>query len=294
MCDPRALAVLPWPVPASAKWARMRAAVTTGCSSAMAALSAETLRLLAPGLHDQREKDVIMRGDPSVLDVLWYDRPAAPELASGMDAAAAATATMVDHEAHGMGPHVDPGLLSCKYVPANSSNDSSVGRLEVLDRKSGRYVSEEQFAGSVLCFVNQNLADWTVANQDAGDLNRRANSTGRSSNSLGSRLLTATMHRVVMSQINSIPSKITETSLALSSGVGISAEVQGIKSEWSSRQRISAVYEMRAPARDLWTSVGTWAAAQRQAKRREAKRSRHVQKVQRGSSDGKYEKCDEP
>ena len=255
VCDPRALSVCPWPEAATASagaspasWDRMRSAVESVCSSEMAALSTSLLYALAPDLHDVRVVDIRERGDPSVLDVLFYDQ----------QPATAAPPTVHDgdkgHDVYGMGTHVDPGLLSCKYVNAvgggvrhlvddrsgtgrggiSSSGwtqQLAYGRLEVQDRVSGMWVEESAFEGSVLCFVNQMLADWTVAH---------SSSDGGSENGSRELLLTATPHRVVM------PAPPSADADDCSGWNGENACRVG------GHSRLSVVYELRAPARELW------------------------------------------
>jgi isopenicillin N synthase-like dioxygenase len=136
VCDPRARAAYPWPAAAAPRLA----AAVEAYAAELAELCERLLVLLAPGLAARRAAAVVARGDPSVLDLFEY--------------AGGAEQAMEE-----MAPHVDPGLFTCKYVGA-----TQVPGLEVLDQATGRYVGEGAFRGRVVCFVNQVLADWCLAN----------------------------------------------------------------------------------------------------------------------------------
>jgi isopenicillin N synthase-like dioxygenase len=125
-----------------------------GAGGVLQELSEMLLRSIAPGLYDVWSQESTKRGDPSVLDLFYYSgckRNKSTCLPTGE----------CDHcDAVGMSEHVDPGIFTCKYVSA-----TQVEGLELLDRASGEWVGEARFRGNMICFVNQLLADWCLANR---------------------------------------------------------------------------------------------------------------------------------
>ena len=178
--DPAAMDALRWPV---TELPILRAAVQ-GAVEELSTLSQALLRVTAPDLLGAWKREVALRGDPSVIDLFRYDgcngswwsvesdgsRQMQPECWTRDES----KGDLRCCEDVGMSDHVDPGIFSCKYVGA-----AQIAGLEVLDRESGAWVGETLFHGSVLCFVNEALAEWTLAKQLPS--------------------LTATSHRVVPS-----------------------------------------------------------------------------------------------
>lgn len=161
--DPAAVESMRWP---TAALPALRPAVE-GAGGLLQELSEMLLRCIAPELHHLWSQESSKRGDPSVLDLFHYSG-CQPNTSTCLPT----KEVVCDHcDAVGMSEHVDPGIFTCKHVSA-----TQVEGLELLDRESGEWVGETRFRGNLLCFVNQLLADWCLANHGP--------------------LLTATPHRV--------------------------------------------------------------------------------------------------
>ncbi len=149
-----------------------------GAGGLLQELSEMLLRSTAPDLLDLWSQESTKRGDPSVLDLFNYG-------GCQRNKSTCLTTDCDQCDAVGMSEHVDPGIFTCKYVSA-----TQVEGLELLDRESGEWVGETRFRGNLICFVNQLLADWCLANDGPP--------------------LTATPHRVVPSGASSRQSVVYE------------------------------------------------------------------------------------
>ena len=157
--DRRALALLRWPeddVPT------LRLAVERA-GAALESLAESLLALAAPGLLAARAEAVRERGDNSVFDLFRY--AGCRECARQAAAEAAADAALRCCDEFGMSSHVDPGVLTCKYVAPGQ-----VEGLQLQELSSGEWLGERQFAGAVMCFVNAALAEWSLSHDDGPPL----------------------------------------------------------------------------------------------------------------------------
>ena len=135
--DRRALALLRWPeddVP-------LRLAVERA-GAALESLAESLLALAAPGLLAARAEAVRERGDNSVFDLFRY--AGCRECARQAAAEATADAALRCCDEFGMSSHVDPGVLTCKYVAPGQ-----VEGLQLQELSSGEWLGERQFAGAV-------------------------------------------------------------------------------------------------------------------------------------------------
>ena len=226
--DPTAIAAMAWPRETPAL---RRAVVRAGES--LQAVSESLLSAVAPELLMLRAQQVAARGNPSVLDLFQYHN---------------CTGDCLEQQEGGrrMDSHVDPGIFTCKYIGADQ-----VSGLEVQDRQSGKWVGERALGSTeaggvglepiVLCFVNEALAEFTLARPAA----LSGNYSSSSGSGSGSFYLTATPHRVVLAPADP--------------------------------PRLSVVYEMRSPAFELWDSLEEWSRAKREARQAEIRKSRRQQ-----------------
>jgi isopenicillin N synthase-like dioxygenase len=157
--DPRTLDATPWPEAVPALEPAVRAAV-----GSLQRLCSAVVRLVAPGgLEARRAEAAEARGDNSVLDLLSYRAGAgcgdeAEDADAGPGGGPNGTCGALFAEGQpGMKAHVDPGLLTCKYV-----SPSQVPGLQLRDRASDTWLSEAAFTDELLCFPNQLLADWCI------------------------------------------------------------------------------------------------------------------------------------
>jgi isopenicillin N synthase-like dioxygenase len=190
--DPATMDALRWPeaeqLPSS-----FRDAVQ-GAVDELQSLSQQLLRVVAPELLHAWQGEVALRGNPSVIDLFRYDGCKGSWWSVGPDGDKRmepecwtrdeSRGDLKCCEDAGMSEHVDPGILTCKYV-----GDRQVAGLELLDRASGAWFGETLFRGSVVCFVNEALADWTLARQHHHQQQLPGDEEA----------LTATSHRVVPS-----------------------------------------------------------------------------------------------
>ena len=149
--DPTALDIMRWP---SAGLPALRPAVE-GAGDVLQELSEALLRSIAPELHDLWTREISKRGDPSVLDLFHYGGCQR----SNSTCVQTKEGDCNHCDAVGMSEHVDPGIFTCKHMGA-----AQVDGLQLLDRASGEWVDESSFRGHVVCFVDQLLADWCLAN----------------------------------------------------------------------------------------------------------------------------------
>lgn len=223
--DPAAIAALRWP---AAELPGFRASVQ-GAIEAFQGLSQELLRIVAPELLSAWEREVVSRGDPSVIDLFRYDGCKGSWWSVGPDGSRQmqpecwtrdeSNGDLKCCEDVGMSDHVDPGIFSCKYV-----GSEQVAGLELLDRESGEWVGETQFRGSVVCCVNEALSEWTLAKQLPA--------------------LTATSHRVVPSGETPRLSVVYEMRVPKMEGVWGSAK-QRSKAKRKEKKREAAEAERR-------------------------------------------------
>ena len=106
--------------------------LSAACRKVLIAFDSELDRL--------RASKAASRGDPSVLDLFRYR-------GGGDDITA-------DETNFGMRLHVDPGLLTAKYVGREQLHG-----LQVRDSTTGQFVSEAAFRGSIMVFANEQLEE---------------------------------------------------------------------------------------------------------------------------------------